>query len=129
VIINDLFQQGEWMKAEELTKLVIEALQDMKAQDIRTIDVRGKTSVTDVMVISSGTSTRQVKSQADRVIEKAKQKGVIPLGVEGEKEAEWVLVDLGDVVVHLMLPQVRDFYHLEKLWSTEIANGMESSSH
>jgi len=117
------------MKAEELTKLVIEALQDMKAQDIRTIDVRGKTSVTDVMVISSGTSTRQVKSQADRVIEKAKQKGVIPLGVEGEKEAEWVLVDLGDVVVHLMLPQVRDFYHLEKLWSTEIANGMESSSH
>ena len=117
------------MKAEELTHLVIEALQDMKAQDIRTIDVRGKTSVTDVMVISSGTSTRQIRSQADRVIEKAKQNGVMPLGVEGEKEAEWVLVDLGDVVVHIMLPQVRTFYHLEKLWSTDVSNSMESGSH
>jgi len=117
------------MKAEELTKLVIEALEDMKAQDIRTIDVRGKTSVTDVMVISSGTSTRQIKSQADRVIEKAKQNGVMPLGIEGEKEAEWVLVDLGDVVVHIMLPQVRNFYHLEKLWSTDVSNSMESGSH
>jgi len=117
------------MKAEELTKVVIDALQDMKAQDIRTIDVRGKTSVTDIMVISSGTSARQIKSQAERVIERVKQRGIVPLGIEGEKEAEWVLVDLGDVVVHMMLPQVRDFYHLEKLWSTEAINSVEGGSH
>jgi len=116
------------MKVEELTSLVIDALHDMKAQDIRTIDVRGKTSVTDVMIISSGTSVRQVKSQAERVIEKAKQHGIVPLGIEGEKEAEWVLVDLGDVVVHMMLPQIRNFYHLEKLWATDAVNSRESGS-
>lgn len=116
------------MNAEELTKVVIDALEDMKAQDIRVIDVRGKTSVTDVMVISSGTSTRQVKSQSERVIEKAKEHGIKPLGVEGEKEAQWVLVDLGDVVVHMMQPEIRDFYHLEKLWATDEITSSESSS-
>jgi ribosome-associated protein len=111
------------MKAEELTKVVIDALEDMKAQDIRVIDVRGKTSVTDVMVIASGTSTRQVKAQSERVVERAKEHGIKPLGVEGEKEAQWILVDLGDVVVHMMQPEIRDFYHLEKLWTTdEITN-------
>jgi ribosome-associated protein len=116
------------MNAEELTKVVIDALEDMKAQDIRVIDVRGKTSVTDVMVISSGTSTRQVKSQSERVIEKAKEHGIKPLGVEGEKEAQWVLVDLGDVVVHMMQPEIRDFYHLEKLWATDEITSSESNS-
>jgi len=107
------------MNAEDLTKVVIDALEDVKAQDIRVIDVRGKTSVTDVMVIASGTSNRQVKAQSERVIERAKENGVKPLGVEGEKEAQWILVDLGDVVVHVMQPEIRDFYHLEKLWATD----------
>ena len=110
------------MNAEQLTQVVLDALDDMKAQNVHVIDVRGKTSVTDVMVISSGTSARQVKSQAERVIEKSKANGVQPIGVEGEKEAEWVLVDLGDVVVHIMQPSIRDFYHLEKLWATDEAD-------
>lgn len=116
------------MNAEELTKLVVDTLDDMKATDVRVLDVRGKTNVTDVMVISSGTSARQVKSQAERVIEKAKENGVKPLGIEGESEAEWVLVDLGDVVLHVMQPQIREFYHLEKLWATEEVNSRESGN-
>jgi len=114
------------MNADELTTLVVDTLDDMKAQDIRVLDVRGKTSVTDVMVIASGTSARQVRAQSERVIEKAKKVGIVPLGTEGEKEADWVLVDLGDVVVHLMQPDIRDFYHLEKLWSTAIVNDSET---
>ncbi len=116
------------METEELTRVVIDALEDMKAQDIHVIDVRGKTSVTDIMVISSGTSARQIKSQSERVIEKAKQNGVHPLGVEGETVGEWVLVDLGDVVVHMMQPEIRDFYHLEKLWETDEINSGESGT-
>lgn len=107
------------MEIDQLTHLVIDALEDVKAKDVRILDVRGKSNVTDVMVIASGTSARQVKSLADKVVEKAKQAGVSPLGIEGEREAEWVLVDLGDVVVHVMQPEIRDFYQLEKLWSTE----------
>jgi ribosome-associated protein len=92
-------------------------LEDLKAKDVRMIDVRGKTGVTDFMVIASGTSSRHVKSIADEVVKQAKQIGQPPLGVEGEREAEWVLVDLGDIVVHVMLPRVREFYGLERLWS------------
>lgn len=116
------------MNTDELLDLVIHALEDMKAQDIHVIDVRGKTSVTDIMVVSSGTSARQVKSQAQKVIEKAKHNGVQPLGVEGEKDGEWVLVDLGDVVVHMMQPEIRDFYHLEKLWETDEISSRERGS-
>lgn len=116
------------MSPEQLTDLVVKTLDDMKAQNVRVLDVRGKTSVTDIMVISSGASARQVKAQADRVVEKAKEKGVHVIGIEGEVEAEWVLVDLGDVVVHVMQPQIRDFYHLEKLWSTEVINTSESGN-
>lgn len=106
------------MQTEQLAELVVNALEDLKGKDIRVIDVRGKTSITDHMVIASGTSNRHVKSLADNVLVKAKQAGVNPLGVEGERDAEWVLVDLNDVIVHVMLPQVRDFYNLEKLWLT-----------
>lgn len=100
----------------DLRHRVQEALEQLKAKDIREIDVRGKTGVTDWMVIASGTSTRHVKSIADEVVKQAKAIGVPPIGVEGEREAEWVLVDLGDVVVHVMLPRVRDIYLLERLW-------------
>lgn len=106
------------MDADSITQLVIDGLDDLKAIDIQVLDVRGKTSVTDFMVIASGTSNRQVRALAGRVVEKAKKVGVIPLGTEGESEAEWILVDLGDVVVHIMQPITRDFYQLEKLWST-----------
>lgn len=100
-----------------LRKTVIAALEDLKAKDVREIDVRGKTSIADLLVIASGTSARHVKSIADEVVKFAKQAGVMPLGVEGEQEAEWVLVDLGDVIVHVMLPRIREFYGLERLWT------------
>ena len=100
-----------------LRKSVIAALEDLKAKDIREIDVRGKTSIADLLVIASGTSARHVKSIADEVVRFAKKAGVMPLGVEGEREAEWVLVDLGDVIVHVMLPRIREFYGLERLWT------------
>jgi ribosome-associated protein len=98
-------------------KQVLAALDDLKAKDIKEIDVRGKTSITDLLIVASGTSTRHVKSIADEVVKFAKRAGVLPLGVEGEKEAEWVLVDLGDIVVHVMLPRIREFYGLERLWT------------
>ncbi|HHH35238.1 MAG TPA: ribosome silencing factor [Gammaproteobacteria bacterium] len=104
------------MNAEQLQSVVTEALEDLKAVDIVVLDVRGMTTVTDYMVIASGTSDRHVKALLNNVVEKVKSRGVRPLGVEGERDAQWGLVDLGDVVVHIMLPQVRDFYQLEKLW-------------
>lgn len=96
---------------------VIARLDAMKAVDLKVIDVRGKTSVTDCIVIASGTSTRHVKSMGDEVVVTAKKFGMPPLGVEGEKDAEWMLVDLGDTVVHVMLPRTREFYGLERLWT------------
>lgn len=102
---------------ETLLKTVHAAVEELKAKDVTQIDVRGKSSVCDFMVIASGTSTRHVKSIADEVVKFAKKLDVMPLGVEGEREAEWVLVDLGDVVVHVMLPRVREFYALERLWT------------
>lgn len=100
-----------------LRKHVIDALEELKAKDIREIDVRGKTSIADLLVIASGTSARHVKSIANEVSKFAKKAGVTPLGVEGEVEGEWVLVDLGDVIVHVMLPRIREFYGLERLWT------------
>lgn len=96
---------------------VIARLDSMKANDLLVIDVRGKTSLTDCLVIASGTSTRHVKSMSDEVVVTAKNLGISPLGVEGEREAEWVLVDLGDTIFHVMLPRTREFYGLERLWT------------
>ena len=102
---------------ERLRVEVKRALEDLKARDVTEIDVRGKTSIADYLVVASGTSNRHVKSIAEEVIKNAKACGSMPLGVEGQREAEWVLVDLGDMVVHIMLPRVREFYGLERLWS------------
>jgi ribosome-associated protein len=92
------------------------ALEDMKAVNVTVMDVRGVTDIADVMVIASGNSDRHVRSIAERVVQRAKQAGFRPYGVEGQRDAEWVLVDIQDVVVHVMLPRVREFYGLESLW-------------
>jgi ribosome-associated protein len=104
------------MDAESLKSLVVEALEDLKAVNTVTLDVAAMTDVMDFLVIASGTSNRHVKSLADNVCMEAKKQGMRPLGVEGEDAGEWVLVDFGDVVVHVMLPATRDFYDLERLW-------------
>lgn len=104
------------LTSEQLGDLVVAALEDYKAIDVQQVDVSGQNPLTDIFVIASGTSTRHVKSMAENLIMKAKALGVPPLGVEGQGQAEWVLVDLNDVIVHLMLPKTRAFYNLEKLW-------------
>ena len=105
------------MQLEQLKELVVDTLNDMKARDITVMDVRGKTAVTDYMIVASGTSDRHVKALAETVAYKAKEAGEAPLGSEGVEDGEWALVDLNGVVVHVMLPKVRDFYNLERLWS------------
>ena len=105
-------------RASPLQHAVTTALDDMKAANVRVLDVRGLTDIADTMVIASGNSDRHVRSIAERVVEKAKAVGFRPLGTEGERDGEWVLVDLQDVVVHVMLPRVREFYGLERLWDS-----------
>lgn len=107
------------MTTEELLESVINSLDEGKARDLKTIDMDGKTSVTDYMVIATGTSERHLRSLANNVVENAKKQKVRPLGVEGQNSGEWILVDLGDVVVHVMLMQTRQFYQLEKLWEVD----------
>ncbi|MBV8497545.1 MAG: ribosome silencing factor [Gammaproteobacteria bacterium] len=102
--------------ASPLREAVTIALDDMKAVNVRVLDVRGLTDIADTMVIASGNSDRHVRSIAERVLEKAKAAGFRPLGTEGQRDAEWVLVDLQDIIVHVMLPRVREFYGLERLW-------------
>lgn len=106
------------MSRASLTATVTQALDELKAKDIRILDVRGLTTITDTMIIASGTSDRHVRSLAESVIDACKAGGQRPIGVEGLDGGEWVLVDLQDLLVHVMLPRVRDFYNLEKLWTT-----------
>ncbi len=108
--------------SKDLKDIVVEALEDVKGQDITVLDVTGLTDVMDTLVVASGTSNRQVKALADNVIEEGKSAGHQPLGVEGMNGSEWVLVDFGDVVVHVMLPATRAFYELEKLWAIRPAD-------
>ncbi len=103
--------------SEALRDLAVTALEGMKGVDIVVLDVRRMTSVADYMVVASGTSDRHVRALAESVVADAKQAGLQPGGVEGAEGGEWVLVDLFDVVVHVMQPRVRDFYALERLWS------------
>jgi len=107
-------------QAEVTKKLVLQALEDLKAVDIILLDVRIQANFTDFMIFASGTSSRHVKSIASAVIEAAKLANLPPYGVEGEDVGEWVLVDLGDVIVHVMLPDTRQYYEIEKLWSEEL---------
>ena len=104
------------MQTHELKNIVINALENLKADNICVLDVKDKTSVTDCMVIASGTSTRHVRSLAENLVTEVKSKGIKALGVEGAEVGDWVLVDLGEVVVHVMLPSARTFYDLEGFW-------------
>ena len=99
-----------------LEKLVLGALEDLKAVNIKVLDVRGLTDVADTMIVASGTSDRHVRAIAENVTVTAKAAGRQPMGTEGKQDGEWVLVDLQDVLVHIMLPRVREFYALEQLW-------------
>lgn len=105
--------------SDALNSLIVNALEEIKAKDIVHMDVRELTNVMDTLIIASGTSNRHVKSVANSVIVDAKKAGLPPIGIEGTEEGEWVLVDFGDTVLHVMLPTTREFYELEKLWSME----------
>lgn len=105
---------------QPLETIVIHALDDMKAQNIKVLDVRHLTYITDTMIIATGTSNRHVKALADKVMEAAQQQGFRTLSCEGTDEGEWILVDLGDVLVHIMQPRIRDYYFLEGLWDTSL---------
>lgn len=107
--------------ANELIKVVENALDDMKAVQVKVLDVRKLTDIADTLVIASGNSDRHVRSIADKVIEQAKKAGFRPMGVEGQRDGEWVLVDLQDAIVHIMLPRVRELYRLENLWDVSAA--------
>ena len=101
---------------EHLHKIIIYALEDVKGINIQLLDVRGKSSFTDFMIIVTGNTHRQVKGLANNIVTKVKEKGFIPLGIEGEQAGEWILVDLNEIIVHVMQPAIREFYNLEKLW-------------
>ncbi|MCP9268561.1 MULTISPECIES: ribosome silencing factor [Xenorhabdus] len=105
------------LQGTELQKFVIDKLEDSKAQDIVSIDVRGKSSITDCMVICTGTSTRHLMSVADNLVDDCREAGIMPLGVEGQGISDWIVVDLGEIMIHVMQEDSRRMYELEKLWS------------
>ncbi|CDG90390.1 conserved hypothetical protein [Xenorhabdus bovienii str. feltiae Moldova] len=105
------------LQGTELQKFVIDKLEDSKAQDIVSIDVRGKSSITDCMVICTGTSTRHLMSVADNLVDDCRKAGFMPLGVEGQGISDWIVVDLGEIMIHVMQEDSRRMYELEKLWS------------
>jgi len=115
------------MNSEQLCDLVIDALEEVKAKDIVKLDVRELTTVTDYMIVASGTSNRHVKALAEAVAEKSRAADHRPAGIEGADGSEWVLLDLGDALVHVMLPRVREFYNLEKLWLLSPAKDLAAS--
>ena len=108
-------------RASPLQGIVTAALDDMKAVNVKVMDVRGLTDIADTLIVASGNSDRHVRSIADRVIQRVKEAGFRPFGTEGKRDGEWVLVDLHDIVVHVMLPRVREFYGLERLWDNGVA--------
>jgi ribosome-associated protein len=114
------------MQPEAIKKLALQALDELKAENVIVIDVSGYASFTDFMIFASGRSSRHVKSIANEVVESAKKASMPPLGIEGEDVGEWILVDLGDAIVHVMLPETRKFYELEKLWGEELADAESS---
>lgn len=115
-------------RATRLKSTVLAALDDMKAVNVKVLDVKGLTDIADLFIIASGNSDRHVRSIADRVAQKCKEAGQRPYGVEGARDGEWVLVDLHDIVVHVMLPRVREFYSLERLWEAAIDAGTSGSA-
>ncbi len=113
---------------KNLTEIVVNALEDVKALDIALIDVRGLTDITDTMVVASGNSSRQVKALANNLVVDAKSAGYTPIGVEGDDTSEWILVDFGDLVAHIMLPATRQLYDLERLWSLPTESVVETAT-
>ncbi len=111
------YSQGEHLQGKALQDFVIDKIDDLKGQDIVAIDVHGKSSITDCMIICTGTSSRHVMSIADHVMSESRHAGLMPLGIEGQSAADWIVVDLGDVIVHVMQEESRRLYELEKLWS------------
>lgn len=111
------------MQTETMRQEILKAIEDAKGQDTKVLDVRGVTDFTDYMIVVSGTSNRHVQTVADKVRTHMREQGVRPVGSEGEAVGDWVLIDFGDVVVHVMRPPVRDFYNLEKLWGEGVRAG------
>ena len=112
-----MLSKGNLLQGKSLQEFVIDKIDDLKGQDIVSLDVQGKSSITDCMIICTGTSTRHVMSIADHVVQESRAAGLIPLGIDGKNTADWVVVDLGEVIVHVMQDESRKLYELEKLWS------------
>ena len=126
MIQNNALIQGTKMQGTELRDFIIGQLEEIKAKEITVLDIGDKSTIADFMIIASGTSTRHVKSIAIQLVKELKEKNLQPLGVEGDDVGEWVLVDSGDVITHVMQPTTRDYFQLEKLWGEDSAHRSES---